>query len=114
MTEAKKSTRSPRSAYLPVVPEEWDVHLELTGPGGTVTVQPHVVIDQGQVGYRVQVKTANSDETRTRRVETLDDAFKAAVEGARALDKIVRDSEALVQARANLLGALGDAPEDDA
>lgn len=103
------SNRSDRSAYLPVVPEGWAIGLTLVGAEGSVKVAARLID-----GYEVTFMPTGTDEVRTRNADTLRDAFKIAVEGARALDKNARDVAALAEARTMLIDALGEAPETPA
>lgn len=105
MSDSETTSRS-SSVTLPKLPEGWQYHVRITGPDGSIDIEPPGV-GVSRTEYTVGVHSMGR-EARTFTKPDLADALRGAAKAIRALNRLVRHEAEARKARQALLDEIGD------
>lgn len=102
-TPTEEATPKSRSAYLPVLPDDWSYCVRLTGPEGQrIEIEP----TDGEP-YEQNVTVVTGFDLKGFQSETLADAVKVAAKTVRTLRDLAAHEKKANEAREQLLAAIG-------
>lgn len=107
-TETAATRTASRSVTLPVLPEGWQYDVRITGPDGSIDVQPVLYTSPapGKAEYTVEVR-GKGRETRTLTKPNLGEALRGAAKAVKALNRLARHEAEARKARQSLLDEIG-------